>query len=211
MTGVNNLPLFLASCVALNVMPGPDTIYIVTRSVAQGKRAGLLSSWGLCTGALLHTLAAALGLSAVLAASAQAFSLVKYAGALYLMYLGVKTFLDGSAVLDLDAAPPAPASGGRIFLQGIVVDLLNPKVALFFLAFLPQFIDQRAPGKFATFVTLGVILIMFSLVWEGFVAIGSARLAGYLTRNSSVAKRMNRIAGTLFFGLGLRLGLEKYS
>jgi threonine/homoserine/homoserine lactone efflux protein len=209
MTGVNNLPLFLASCVALNVMPGPDTIYIVTRSMAQGRRAGLLSSWGLCTGALLHTLAAALGLSAVLAASSQAFILVKYAGALYLMYLGVRTFFERCGPLDADLKLPAPASGRRIFLQGIVVDLLNPKVALFFLAFLPQFIDQRAPGKFGTFISLGVILILFALVWEGLVAVGSAKLAGYLTSNGSVARRLNRLAGTLFFGLGLRLGLEK--
>jgi threonine/homoserine/homoserine lactone efflux protein len=209
MTGVNNLPLFLASCVALNVMPGPDTIYIVTRSVAQGRRAGLLSSWGLCTGALLHTLAAALGLSAVLAASAEAFTLVKYAGALYLMYLGVRTFCDGSSPLDAKVSLQGPASGGKIFLQGIIVDLLNPKVALFFLAFLPQFIDQRAPGKFGTFISLGVILILFSLVWEGIVAIGSAKLASYLTGNSSVARHLNRVAGTLFFGLGLKLGLDK--
>jgi threonine/homoserine/homoserine lactone efflux protein len=209
MTGVNNLPLFLASCVALNVMPGPDTIYIVTRSVAQGRRAGLLSSWGLCTGALVHTFAAALGLSALLAASAGAFTLIKYAGALYLMYLGMKTFFEKSGPLDLAAEPRAPASGRTIFLQGVVVDLLNPKVALFFLAFLPQFIDQRAPGKFATFVSLGVILILISLVWEALLAFGSAKLAGYLASNSLLAKRMNRLAGTLFIGLGLRLGLEK--
>ena len=209
MNGVNNLPLFLASCLALNVMPGPDTIYIVTRSVAQGRRAGLLSSWGLCTGALLHTLGAALGLSAVLSASAEAFTLVKYAGALYLMYLGARTFFDRSGPFEAATELPAPASGRKIFLQGVVVDLLNPKVALFFLAFLPQFIDQRAPGKFATFITLGVILIMFSLVWEGIVAIGSAKVASYLTGNSTVARRMNRLAGTLFFALGLRLGLEK--
>jgi len=209
MTGVNNLPLFLASCVALNVMPGPDTIYVVTRSVAQGRRAGFLSSWGLCTGALVHTFAAALGLSALLAASAGAFTTIKYAGALYLMYLGVRTFFERSGPLALDAKAQAPASGSKIFLQGVVVDLLNPKVALFFLAFLPQFIDQRAPGKFATFVSLGVILILFSLVWEGILAFGSAKLAEYLAGNSALAKRMNRLAGTLFFGLGLRLGLEK--
>ena len=209
MNGVNNLPLFLASCVALNIMPGPDTVYIVTRSVTQGRRAGLLSSWGLCTGALLHTLAAALGLSAVLAASAQAFTLLKYAGALYLMYMGARTFFDRGGPLEVGKPMQAPASGGRIFLQGVVVDLLNPKVALFFLAFLPQFIDQRAPGKFATFVSLGVILIMFSLVWEGIVAIGSAKLAGYLAGNASVSRRLNRLAGTLIFGLGLKLGLEK--
>jgi threonine/homoserine/homoserine lactone efflux protein len=209
MNGVTNLPLFLASCVALNVMPGPDTIYVVTRSVAQGRRAGLLSSWGLCTGALVHTLAAALGLSAVLAASAEAFTVVKYAGALYLMYLGVKTFFDRRGALEVKTTLQAPASGGRIFLQGVVVDLLNPKVALFFLAFLPQFIDQRAPGKFATFVSLGLILILFSLVWEGILAVTSAKLAGYLTSDGSLARRLNRFAGALFFGLGVRLALEK--
>jgi len=209
MDGVNNLPVFLAACVALNVMPGPDTIYVVTRSVAQGRRAGLISSWGLCTGAVLHTLAAALGLSAVLAASAQAFALVKYAGALYLMYLGVRTFFDGSNPLQVATAVCAPLSGRKIFLQGVVVDLLNPKVAIFFLAFLPQFIDQRAPGKFGTFVSLGAILILFSLVWEAILAVGSARLAGYLTSNVPVAKRLNCLAGTLFFGLGIKLGLEK--
>jgi len=208
MNGVNNLPLFLASCVALNLMPGPDMVYIVTRSVAQGRRAGLLSSWGLCTGALLHTLAAAAGLSAVLAASSQAFSLVKYAGALYLMYLGVRTFRDGAGPLDAGRFQ-ASASGGRIFLQGVVVDLLNPKVALFFLAFLPQFIDRHARDKFASFLSLGVILICFSLVLEGIIALGSAGLAGYLTGNSLLARRVNRLAGTTFFGLGLRLGLEK--
>jgi threonine/homoserine/homoserine lactone efflux protein len=209
MNGVINLPFFLGACVALNVMPGPDTIYVVTRSVSQGRRAGLLSSWGLCTGALLHTLAAALGLSALLAASAQAFTLLKFAGALYLMYLGVKTFLDRSGSIEVDAVVMAPASGRKIFLQGIVVDLLNPKVAIFFLAFLPQFIDQRAPGKFATFVSLGAMVILISLVWEAILAVGSAKLAGYLTSNVSVARRMNRLAGTLFFGLGIRLGLEK--
>jgi threonine/homoserine/homoserine lactone efflux protein len=209
MNGVINLPFFLGACVALNVMPGPDTIYVVTRSVSQGRRAGLLSSWGLCTGALLHTLAAALGLSALLAASAQAFTLLKFAGALYLMYLGVKTFFDRSGSIEVDAVVMAPASGRKIFLQGIVVDLLNPKVAIFFLAFLPQFIDQRAPGKFATFVSLGAMVILISLVWEAILAVGSAKLAGYLTSNVSVARRMNRLAGTLFFGLGIRLGLEK--
>jgi threonine/homoserine/homoserine lactone efflux protein len=209
MHGVVNFPLFLASCVALNVLPGPDTIYVVTRSMAQGRRAGLLSSWGLCTGALLHTFAAALGLSAVLAASAEAFTAVKLVGALYLMYLGVKTFLDRSAPLETTRQAVAPASGGRIFFQGVVVDLLNPKVALFFLAFLPQFIDPHAPGKFGTFVALGIIVILVSLVWEALLVVGSAKLAEYLTRNTSLAKRMNRVAGSLFFGLGVQLGLER--
>lgn len=209
MHGVNNLPMFLASCVVLNVVPGPDTAYIVARSLAQGRRAGLLSSWGLCTGALIHTLAAGLGLSAVLAASAQAFSLVKYAGALYLLYLGFKTFFDPGPATEAGLPSQAPASGRRIFLQGVLVDLLNPKVALFFLAFLPQFIDQRAPGKLATFISLGVILIMFSLVWEGMVALGSARLARYLAENQAVSRRLNRCAGTVFFGLGVRLGLQR--
>jgi len=206
MEGIVNLPLFLVSCVALNAMPGPDTIYLVTRSIAQGRRAGLLSSWGLCTGALVHTLAAALGLSAVLSASAHAFSAVKYAGAVYLIYLGVKTFFDKSGPLSTETEPVA-ASGCRIFFQGVLVDLLNPKVALFFLAFLPQFIDHRAPNKFATFLLLGVILVLFSLVWEGILVLGSSRLSGYFTRNEHSGRRVNRVAGSIFFGLGVRMGL----
>jgi len=207
MEGIVNLPLFLVSCVALNVMPGPDTIYLVTRSIAQGRRAGLLSSWGLCTGALVHTLAAALGLSAVLSASAQAFNTVKYVGAVYLIYLGVRTFFDKSSPLVAEQESLVPASGRRIFFQGVLVDLLNPKVALFFLAFLPQFIDHRAPNKFLTFVILGTILVLFSLVWEGILVLGSAKLAGYFTRNETSGKRVNRVAGSLFFGLGVRMGL----
>lgn len=207
MEGIVNLPLFLLSCVALNVMPGPDTIYLVTRSIAQGRRAGLLSSWGLCTGALVHTLGAALGLSAVLSASAHAFNTVKYAGAVYLIYLGVKTFFDKESPLNTEKQDVVPASGRRIFFQGVLVDLLNPKVALFFLAFLPQFIDHRAPNKFVTFVLLGVILVIFSLVWEGILVLGSAKLAGYFTRNENSGKRVNRVAGSLFFGLGVRMGL----
>ncbi|GFO67622.1 lysine transporter LysE [Geomonas limicola] len=207
MEGIVNLPLFLVSCVALNVMPGPDTIYLVTRSIAQGRRAGLLSSWGLCTGALVHTFAAALGLSAVLSASAHAFSAVKYAGAGYLIYLGVKTFFDKSGPLSTENEPAAPASGCRIFFQGILVDLLNPKVALFFLAFLPQFIDHKAPNKFLTFLLLGVILVLFSLVWEGILVLGSSRLSGYFTRNENSGRRVNRVAGSIFLGLGVRMGL----
>ncbi|GFO58857.1 lysine transporter LysE [Geomonas silvestris] len=207
MEGIVNLPLFLVSCVALNVMPGPDTIYLVTRSIAQGRRAGLLSSWGLCTGALVHTFAAALGLSAVLSASAHAFSAVKYAGAVYLIYLGVKTFFDKSGPLPTDNEPAAPVSGCRIFFQGILVDVLNPKVALFFLAFLPQFIDHRAPNKFATFLLLGAILVLFSLVWEGILVLGSSRLSGYFTRNENSGRRVNRVAGSIFVSLGVRMGL----
>lgn len=209
MEGITHLPLFLISCVALIVMPGPDTIYVVTRSVAQGRRAGLLSTWGLSTGALLHTFAAALGLSAVLSASAHAFTAVKYAGAVYLLYLGVKTFFDRSGPLKSEKESLLPASDQKIFFQGVLVDLLNPKVALFFLAFLPQFIDHRATNKFATFMTLGVILVLVSLAWEALLVLGSARLAGFLTRHESVARRMNRVAGSLFFGLGVRLGLAK--
>lgn len=207
MEGIVNLPLFLVSCVALNVMPGPDTIYLVTRSIAQGRRAGLLSSWGLCTGALVHTFAAALGLSAVLSASAHAFSAVKYAGAVYLIYLGVKTFFDKSSPLPTENEPAAPVSGYRIFFQGVLVDVLNPKVALFFLAFLPQFIDHRAPNKFATFLLLGAILVLFSLVWEGILVLGSSRLSGYFTRNENSGRRVNRVAGSIFVSLGVRMGL----
>jgi threonine/homoserine/homoserine lactone efflux protein len=123
-------------------------------------------------------------------------------------YLGVRTLFDGSGPRDVETAGRAPASGARTFLRGVVVDLLNPQVAIFFLAFLPQFIDQRTPGKFATLASPGAISILFSLVWEATLAVGSARLAGCLTSNVSEARRLSRCAGTLFFGLGLRLAWE---
>src|SRR3954468_21943461 len=150
--GIHDFWLFVASGIVLNVTPGPDTLYIVGRSVAQGRRAGAVSALGISSGCLVHTVAAAVGLSALLASSAAAFTIVRYAGAVYLIYLGVR-LVCGRDDRKRGSHPPAvaaPASrttgaAWAVYRQGLLTNLLNPKVALFFLAFLPQFVDPHSP------------------------------------------------------------------
>src|SRR5919199_4609666 len=155
----SKLSLFISVTVALVFMPGPNTLYIIARSVNQGRRAGVVSSLGVQAGSLIHIGAAALGLSALLLSSALAFGVVKYAGAAYLIFLGVKTLLTKEKAAQ--AREVRKASLSRVFYQGVVVNLLNPKTALFFFAFLPQFIDQARGRVWMQIALLGAILILF--------------------------------------------------
>jgi RhtB (resistance to homoserine/threonine) family protein len=209
MTNMESFLLFLVAAVMLNIAPGPDTIYVVTRSVAQGRRAGMLSSFGVCSGALIHTFAAAFGLSAILAASAYAFQAVKYAGAAYLVYLGVKSILEKRGPLHIDSCGDAALSNWHLFRQGVMIDVLNPKVALFFLAFLPQFIDPSSGSKASQFLILGIIVILIGLVWEALLVLLSTCITRMLRENESFGVWLNRIMGAVFIGLGLRLAKEK--
>ena len=210
MFGITDLPLFITASILLNVVPGPDAVYIITRSLAQGRRAGFISSLGVCSGALVHAVAAALGLSAILATSASAFTVVKYIGAFYLIYLGVKTFLERSNPLTLkESEAKTTASEWTLFGQGVLVDVLNPKVAIFFLAFLPQFIDPNYGGKTVTFLVLGTIVIAIALVYEALLVLLSGTISDYLQRNNVIGRQLNRVVGVVYTGLGLRLATEK--
>jgi threonine/homoserine/homoserine lactone efflux protein len=209
MFDIQNVALFMTASILLNVIPGPDAIYIVSRSIAYGRRTGVLSSLGICTGALVHTIAAALGLSAILATSATAFTVIKVIGAGYLIFLGIKTFFDRSNVLALDQPTERSVSAWTIFRQGILVDVLNPKVAIFFLAFLPQFIAPSSDAKAATFIFLGLIVIGISLVWEFFLVMASVAITHYIRRSATIGKQMNRAVGLVYAGLGVRLAMEK--
>src|SRR5687767_690097 len=169
MFGTQNLALFVVSGILLNLTPGQDTFYIIGRSLAQGRRAGILSVLGIVSGSVVHTVAAAFGLSAILASSASAFLVVKLAGAAYLVYLGVGMLLDRSA----DALPAGSEqaagftrdSAWAIYRAGLLTNVLNPKVALFFLAFLPQFVDPAASSKVAAFLFLGAVFIFNGTIW----------------------------------------------
>jgi threonine/homoserine/homoserine lactone efflux protein len=204
MFGIHDFALFLTSGILLNLTPGPDTVYILGRSIAQGRRAGVASALGISVGSIFHTVAAALGLSAFLATSAWAFMAVKLAGAAYLIFLGVRALLERNR----DLVTPAhfkqddPAAA---FRQGILTNVLNPKVALFFLAFLPQFIEATAPSKTIAFLVLGLTFVTTGTIWclilAWFAAAFSARLRG----NATVAAILNRAVGSLFIFLGLRL------
>ncbi len=207
MFGIENLMLFIISGLLLNISPGPDTVLIVSRSASQGWRAGLVAVAGIGTGVCVHIFAAALGVSALLATSATAFTLVKLAGAAYLVYLGVKMLLAKRAEHGVVAHQVSAASFRSIFLQGFVTNVLNPKVALFFLAFVPQFIAVDAANKALAFVILGFIFNLNGMLWCVFLAV-SAGLAGKKMKVSPlVAQWLNKSIGALFVALGVKLAL----
>jgi threonine/homoserine/homoserine lactone efflux protein len=209
MLGIHGLWLFIISGLLLNVTPGPDTAYIIGRGVQLGWRGGAAAALGISTGCLVHVFAAAIGLSALLAASSAAFTLIKWAGAAYLCFIGVKMLL---------SRPPTPvddaAITGRetislrhVFVQGALTNVLNPKVALFFLAFLPQFVAADSPHKAAAFVALGLIFIFNGTLWCLGVAAFAARAAGRIRRSGQALRWINRALGGLFVYLGVRIAM----
>ncbi|MFC4655078.1 LysE family translocator [Rheinheimera marina] len=207
MFGIENLWLFVISGLLLNMSPGPDTVLIVSRSASQGIRAGLIAVAGIGSGVCVHIVAAALGVSALLTTSATAFTLVKLAGAAYLLYLGVKMLLAKRAPAGGQAKTVAAASARSIFLQGFVTNVLNPKVALFFLAFVPQFIAADAANKALAFLVLGGIFNLNGMLWCMFLAV-SAGLAGKKMKvSSAVGYWLDKSVGALFVALGVKLAL----
>jgi threonine/homoserine/homoserine lactone efflux protein len=202
MDGITNLWAFMAAGLLLNLTPGPDTFYILGRSTAQGSRVGLLSAFGIGLGSLGHTLLAAFGLSALLATSAMAFLAVKLLGAGYLLYLGVKMLRKPGHSVAGDAASLEAARPGKILREAFFTNLFNPKVALFFLAFLPQFVKPGATAL--SFVILGLTFVATGFAWCAALALLSARLGDWL-RHKGVAQRLDQLCGGLFILLGINL------
>lgn len=209
MFGIHDLPLFVLSGLLLNIMPGPDSLLIMTRSATQGWRAGCAAALGIGAGTMVHIFAAALGLSAVLSTSATAFTVVKLVGAAYILYMAVGLLL--SKKRDGVAAPLAlPALPYRkIFAQGFLTNVLNPKVAIFFLAFVPQFISADAPNKALAFIVLGCIFNFNGMLWCGALAVATARASARLKLAPAVSLWLNRATGGLFVWLGVKLALSK--
>ena len=195
-----------AASLALVLVPGPAVLYIVTRSVDQGRQAGLTSAAGIATGGLVHVAGAALGLSALLASSAVAFSVVKYIGAAYLIFLGVRTLI--ARPDPLAATTRAPRTMRRLFAQGVVVQALNPKVALFFLAFLPQFVDPARGSVLVQTILLGAMFIAIGLCSDSLYAIIAGGAGDWLKRQPAFAAAQRYVAGTVFIGLGLTTALS---
>ncbi|MDQ3919837.1 MAG: LysE family translocator [Acidobacteriota bacterium] len=200
------LSLFISVTAALVFMPGPNTLYIIARSINQGRMAGVISSFGVQVGSLLHIAAAALGLSVLLLSSALAFGAVKYAGAAYLLYLGVKTLLTKEAAGP--AREVATASLRRVFYQGVVVNLLNPKTALFFFAFLPQFIDPARGRVGMQTISLGAILILFGILSDMTYALAAASVGNWLRGNLKFLRAHRYFAGSIYLGLGAATALS---
>ncbi|MBP2705930.1 LysE family translocator [Microbispora sp. RL4-1S] len=199
MPSPTSLALFAIATLALLLVPGPAVIYIVTRSVAQGRTAGLVSVLGVHTGSLVHIAAAALGVSALLAASATAFALVKYLGAAYLVYLGVRKLMTRQ---EAEPAEISRASSARLFGEGFVVNVLNPKTAIFFLAFLPQFTDPSRGPLAPQIVLLGLIWVILGMASDGSYALLSSALAGWMRSSARVRRRLDVGSGVVYLGLG---------
>jgi threonine/homoserine/homoserine lactone efflux protein len=196
------------SALLLNITPGPDTLYIVGRSSTQGTRAGIVAALGIGTGALVDVCAAALGLSALLAASAAAFTVVKFIGAAYLVYVGISLIRSKSSTQSLPSSSlHRQTSMQGIFFQGFLTNVLNPKVALFFLAFLPQFVASNAASKPLAFLILGVIFDLNGTIWNLIVAWTTARISGKLAAAGWFKTWFNRCVGGLFVFVGIRLAL----
>ena len=208
MLGIHDYWLFVASGILLNLAPGQDTLYILGSSIAQGRRIGMASALGISAGCVVHTLAAALGLSAILATSATAFTVVKLAGAAYLIYLGIRALITPVQALG-PLRHEASTSAMLAFRRGVVTNVLNPKVALFFLALLPQFIDPDSPAKVAAFVALGLTFVATGTAWCLVLAIAAARVRGFFAGNPRAFTRLSRASGALFVFLGIRLAASE--
>jgi threonine/homoserine/homoserine lactone efflux protein len=205
----STLAVFCVAALALIVVPGPAVTYIVTQSVDKGRRAGLLSALGVACGGLVHVTAAAIGLSALLASSAEAFTVVKLAGAAYLIVIGLRRMLGRDGAGDGAAAERPPTSNRRVFAQGAVVNVLNPKTALFFLAFLPQFIDPSLGSVGLQAAILGAVFVAIAVVSDCTYALAASALAQRLGR-SDRAKRLRRlVSGGIFVALGATAATAK--
>lgn len=208
MFGIHDLGLFIVSGLLLNIMPGPDSLLIMTRSATQGAGAGCTAALGIGTGTFVHVFAAALGLSAILATSATAFTVVKYIGAAYILYMAIG--LLRSKPRDAVAAVAlAPLPYRKIFAQGFLTNVLNPKVALFFLAFVPQFINADAPSKALAFIILGCIFNLNGMIWCNALALFTAQASARLKLSPLVSVWLNRATGGLFVWLGVKLAMAK--
>ena len=207
--GITNFGLFLMAVLLLNATPGPDTAYIVGCSVAQGRRAGLMSALGITVGCCIHATLSAFGLTALLAASATAFMAVKLAGGAYLVYLGIRMLFSKQSSAAENREVLALRPHKTIFVQALVTNVLNPKVILFFLSFFPQFVNHDSPHKILAFLLLGAVFATMSLCWNS----GTAMLAGTLTRHASnnphVKQWLERTVGAAFIALGIKLATTR--
>lgn len=207
--GIENILVFLGAGILLNLYPGPDTVYIIGRSVAQGRLAGVAAALGISSGAVGHTLLGAFGLSAIIATSANAFMVVKLAGAGYLIYQGITMIF---ANPHNDSHLPGCVtreSLRKIYRQGALTNILNPKVAVFFIAFLPQFISPESPDKTLSFIILGFVFITTGTIWCLMVAVFASVMSRKLRSNSIAARWLMKINGALFVTLGVKLATAK--
>jgi RhtB (resistance to homoserine/threonine) family protein len=209
MFGIENYITFLIAGIILNITPGSDTMYILTRSIAQGKKAGYYSVYGISTGCFFHTLLASMGLSIILSKSPLAFTIIKYAGVAYLVYIGTKLFFDKKTIFENASKSIEQFDLWKIYRQGVLTNVLNPKVALFFLSFLPQFINPDQTNGPLPFLILGFTFQTTGTLWCLFLAYSASIITNTLRNNNTIAKAMQMLSGLIFIGLGLKILIFK--
>jgi len=207
MLSIETLITFFSASVLLALAPGPDNIFVLTQSALRGKSAGLIVVIGLCTGLIGHSTAVALGVAVVFQTSALAFSILKYIGAAYLLFLGWQAFF--APAKPMEQAPAGAGSSWKLYGRGIIMNITNPKVSIFFLAFLPQFANPSRGSVAIQILLLGGLFIVATILVFGAIAILAGSLGQWLNRSERVRKIMNKIAGTVLFGLALKLAATK--
>ena len=207
MIPIETLAVFFTASVALALAPGPDNIFVLTQSALHGRKAGILVTLGLCTGILIHTTAVSLGVAAIFQTSALAFNILKLLGAAYLLYLAWQAFRAGSISETSENSPALEWK--KLYSRGIIMNITNPKVAIFFLAFLPQFADPARGPLGIQMILLGTLFILATLIIFGAVAWFAGFIGEWLKKSEKIQIIMNRMAGTVFAGLALRLAVTQ--
>ncbi|HUS00178.1 MAG TPA: LysE family translocator [Chitinophagaceae bacterium] len=207
MIGIQHYETFLIAGILLNLTPGNDTIYILSRTVAQGRKAGIMSVLGIATGSLVHTFFAAVGLSLIIAKSPVLFNIIKYAGAAYLFYIGIRMIFSRSSILSL--RDPGNEKYHKIYWQAVITNVLNPKVALFFISFLPQFIDPTYPNHYLSFIVLGLSFTATGTLWCLILALFASFISASLIKNSRTGNYITKACGFVLVGLGIKVALVK--
>ncbi len=197
---------YLAACTVIILIPGPAQALVITNSISSGKKAGVITAVGLNLATIFHAVTAALGLSAVLAASAEAFSIVKFAGAAYLIYIGIKTFLAKDETI---TTPNKNSQVSKTITKAFITGVLNPKVAIFFLAFLPQFVEPGNGSVFIQFLLLGIILGIMDIIYESLLVIVVTTASKWFIQNQRFTSLRRRITGSVLVGLGLQLAFTQ--
>ncbi|HKO80107.1 MAG TPA: LysE family translocator [Chitinophagaceae bacterium] len=208
MTGIINFETFLLAGILLNLTPGNDTIFILSRSMAQGKQAGILSVLGIATGSVIHTALAAFGLSIIIAKSIIVFTIIKYAGAAYLVYIGYKMLNNRSELNSNTSSTEKKINLKKIYRDGVITNVLNPKVALFFIAFLPQFIDITSGNTVFPFLLLGVTFTITGTIWCLVLANFASVISNKLKNNKRLSLYINKACGMVLIGLGIKVALS---
>ena len=207
MAGIINFETFLLTCILLNLTPGNDTIFILSKSIGQGKKAGIISALGIGTGSMIHTIFAAFGLSLIIAKSIFLFNIIKYAGAVYLLFIGYKMLTNKSQLTTDTTTENNSVNYFNIYRDAIFTNVLNPKVALFFIAFVPQFINPFFKNTILPFITLGLIFITTGTIWCFILATFASSIFAKLKNNENASTYINKICGIALIGLGVKVAL----